>query len=81
MRAGGGGGGGEDSIISLKAAGHLGSSNVAVHLDVVRADWHWSMAFEAWGKSPDQYTAETARWLPRSLLWALARFLSICLQR
>lgn len=48
MRAGGGGGGGgEDSIISLKAAGHLGSSNVAVHLDVVRADWHWSMAFEA----------------------------------
>lgn len=46
MRAGGGGGG-EDSIISLKAAGHLCSSNVAVHLVVVRADWHWSMAFEA----------------------------------
>ena len=51
----------EDSIISLKAAGHLGSSNVAAHLVVVRTGWHWSTAFEARGKSPDRYTAETVR--------------------
>lgn len=50
----------EDSIISLKAAGHLSSNNVAAHLVVVRTGWHWSTAFEARGKSPDQYTAETA---------------------
>lgn len=49
-----------DIIISLKAAGHLSSSNVVAHLVVVRTGWHWYTAFEARGKSPDQFAAETA---------------------
>lgn len=44
----------------LNSAGHLSSSNVAIHLVAVRTGWHWSTAFEAEGKSSGQYTAATA---------------------
>lgn len=36
----------EELIISLKAAGHLSSRNMAVHLVVVTTGWHWSTVFE-----------------------------------
>lgn len=71
--AGGGGGGRRDGVISLEAAGHLSSSNVAAHLVVVRLAQRWHTAFEAQEKRKHEQYNSASRLAPLFCLTSRCR--------